>query len=107
MRDWSGGTRIGDALASLVQGHPGLLDRRTVVLVLSDGWDVGEPDHLGDALRELRRRVGRVMWPNPLMGAPGFAPETRGMRAALPHLDVLAPCHNLAALEALIPRLAV
>ena len=107
VRDWSGGTRIGDALASLVQGHPGLLDRRTVVLVLSDGWDVGEPDHLGDALRELRRRVGRVMWLNPLMGAPGFAPETRGMRAALPHLDVLAPCHNLAALEALIPRLAV
>lgn len=107
VRDWSGGTRIGDALASLVRGYPGLLDRRTVVLVLSDGWDVGDPEDLGDALRELRRRVGRVIWLNPLMGAPGFAPETRGMRAALPHLDALVPCHNIAALEAIIPRLAV
>ncbi|MBL8961316.1 MAG: VWA domain-containing protein [Gemmatimonadetes bacterium] len=107
VRDWSGGTRIGEALAALVRLHPALLDRRTVVLILSDGWEVGDPDHLGEAVRELRRRVGRVIWLNPLMGAPGFAPETRGMQAALPHLDLLAPCHNLAAVEALIPRLAI
>ncbi|MBL8980681.1 MAG: VWA domain-containing protein [Gemmatimonadetes bacterium] len=107
VRDWSGGTRIGSAVEALVRGHASLLDRRTVVLILSDGWDVGEPEVLGDAMRELRRRVARVVWLNPLMGAPGFAPETRGMRAALPYLDHLAPGHNLAAIEAMIPHLAV
>jgi uncharacterized protein with von Willebrand factor type A (vWA) domain len=69
---------------------------------MSDGWDVGDPAVLADAMRDLRRRVGRIIWLNPLMGASDFSPETRGMRAALPHVDVLAPAHNLDALEAAI-----
>ena len=107
VRDWSGGTRIGAALASLVAGSPQLLDHRTVVLVLSDGWDTGDPELLAHSLSEIRRRAGRVIWLNPLLSSPAYRPETRGMSAALPHLDVFAPLHNLATLRALAPHLAI
>ena len=107
VRDWSGGTRIGQAVESVVRDHHRLLDRRTIVLVLSDGWDVGDPEVLDRNMAELRRRVGKVIWLNPLMGAPDFAPETRGMRTALGHVDLLAPVHNLDSLERLVPRLVV
>lgn len=107
VRDWSGGTRIGQAIGTVVREHHRLLDRRTIVLVLSDGWDVGEPELLDRNLAELRRRVGKVIWLNPLMGAGDFSPATRGMRAALAHIDLLAPAHNLESLEHLVPRLVV
>ncbi len=107
VRDWSGGTRIGDAVATLLREHGGRMDRRTVVVVLSDGWDVGDPEVLGQAMSALRQRVGRIIWLNPLMGAAGYAPETRGMQAALPSIDLLAPGHSLEAIEAVIPRLAL
>jgi uncharacterized protein with von Willebrand factor type A (vWA) domain len=98
---WSGGTRIGESLAELLERWPRLLDRRTIVLVLSDGWDTGDPALLADALRAIRRRARRVIWLNPLLGAPSYRPLARGMRAALPHVDVFAPAHDLASLEAL------
>jgi uncharacterized protein len=107
VHDWSGGTRIGAALASLVAEWPRVLDHRTVVLVLSDGWDTGDPELLAHSLSEIRRRAGRVVWLNPLLSSPAYRPETRGMAAALPHLDVFAPLHNLATLRALAPHLTL
>jgi hypothetical protein len=98
---WSGGTRIGDSIAAFVANWPRLIDRRTVVIVLSDGWDTGEPEILGDAMRAIRRRAGRVVWLNPLLGSPSYKPLTRGMQAAMPHLDVFAAAHNLESLAAL------
>jgi len=78
-----------------------------VAIVLSDGWDTGEPEVLSDALRAIHRRAGRVVWLNPLLGSPSYKPLTRGMQAALPHIDVFAPAHNLASLEALGRHLAL
>lgn len=105
VRDWSGGTRIGASLMTLLHDHTPRLTRRTVLVILSDGWDVGDPEQLGAAMAELHRRVGKVIWINPLMGAREFTPATRGMQAALPWVDVLAPGHNLASLEALVSHL--
>lgn len=105
VRDFSGGTRIGASLRAFLERYPRLVDRRTIVLVMSDGWDVGDPAVLGDAMRELRRHAGRVIWLNPLMGAGDFTPETRGMQAALPHIHLLAPGHSLEALQRLVRHL--
>ena len=107
MHDWSGGTRIGAALRRFVDDYPRFVDRRTVVLVLSDGWDVGDPAVLGEAMRVLRKRAGRIIWLNPLMAAADFSPDTRGMQAALPYVDVLAPGHSLEALRTLVRELAI
>lgn len=104
---WSGGTKIGASIAEFLAAWPGLIDRRTVVIVLSDGWDTGEPHLLGDALRVIHRRAGRVVWLNPLLGSPSYQPLTRGMQAALPHVDVFAAAHNLASLETLARHLAL
>jgi uncharacterized protein with von Willebrand factor type A (vWA) domain len=106
-RGWSGGTKIGASIAEFVERYPRLVDRRTVVIVLSDGWDTGEPELLSAALSAIERRAGRIVWLNPLLGSPGYQPLTRGMQAALPHLDVFAPAHNLASLEALTKHLAL
>ena len=107
MPGWSGGTKIGQSVAAFLAGWPRLIDRRTVVIVLSDGWDTGEPEILGEALRAIRRRAGRVVWLNPLLGSPSYQPLTRGMQAALPQVDVFAPAHDLASLEALARHLAL
>jgi len=107
VRDWSGGTRIGASLAHLVERWIDLVDRRTVVLVLSDGWETGDPAILGEAMAEIHRRAGRVIWLNPLMASPDFAPEAQGMRAVLPHIDLLSPAHNLASLERLVEDIAL
>jgi uncharacterized protein with von Willebrand factor type A (vWA) domain len=104
--EWSGGTKIGESLEQLRRGWPRLFDRRTAVIVLSDGWDTGDPEVLGAALRELKRRAGRIVWLNPLLGSPAYQPLTRGMQAALPHVDVFAPAHDLASLERLASHLS-
>ena len=100
-RGWSGGTLIGPSLAEFNSGWPGLVDRRTIVIILSDGWDTGEAEELSAALATLKRRAGRLVWLNPLLGNPAYRPLTRGMQAALPHIDVFAPLHNLQSLRAL------
>ena len=105
VRDWSGGTRIGASLADFHGRWPRLLDRRTIVVVLSDGWDTGEPEQLAGALQAFGRRAGKVVWLNPLLGSPSYQPLTRGMQAALPHVDVFAPAHNLSSLEKLVEHL--
>jgi uncharacterized protein with von Willebrand factor type A (vWA) domain len=105
--DWSGGTRIGDCLTAFAEGWPRLVDRRTVVVVVSDGWDSGDPALVASTLASIRQRAGRVVWLNPLLGSPAYRPETRGMAAALPHLDVFAPVHNLDSLRALARHLVL
>jgi uncharacterized protein with von Willebrand factor type A (vWA) domain len=101
VRDWSGGTRIGESLAEFNRQWPGLVDRRTIVIILSDGWDTGDPDVLAAELLRIKRRAGRVIWLNPLLGNPSYEPLTRGMAAALPLVDHFAAAHNLAALRTL------
>jgi uncharacterized protein with von Willebrand factor type A (vWA) domain len=107
VRDWSGGTRIGESIAQFNREWLPLVDRRTIVIVLSDGWDTGEPDLLAHALRAIKRRAGRLLWLNPLLGNPAYEPLTRGMAAALPLVDDFAPAHNLAAFRDLARRLAL
>lgn len=105
-RDFSGGTRIGESLETFLDGWPGLLDRRTVVLVLSDGWETGDPGRLSAAVEEMADRADRVLWLNPLMGAEDYRPATRGMQAVLPHVEEVLPLHNLESLGALTRHLA-
>ncbi len=97
--DWSGGTRIGESLAAFNRQHGRLVDPQTLVVVLSDGWDTGDPNVLARELMAIRRRARGVIWLNPLLGRPGYEPLTRGMAAALPHLDGFAPAHNLQSLQ--------
>jgi uncharacterized protein with von Willebrand factor type A (vWA) domain len=103
---WGGGTRIGESLAQFnAQYGARLLHSRTAVLVLSDGYDTGEPKLLSDALARLRRRARRRVWLNPLCSRPGYAPVSQGMQAALPHLDLLAPGADLASIAAVLPEI--
>jgi uncharacterized protein len=107
VHDWSGGTRIGASLAAFNASWLRLVDRRTVVVILSDGWDTGDPEQLAGELHAISRRAGRVVWLNPLLGSPSYEPATRGMQAALPHVDVFAPAHNLASLRDLARHLRI
>lgn len=107
VRDWSGGTRIGESIAQFNREWGHLVDRRTIVIVLSDGWDTGEPELLAGELLRIRRRAGRVIWLNPLLGNPAYEPLTRGMAAALPLIDDFAAAHNLAALRDLARKLTL
>ena len=99
---WSSGTKIGQSLLQFnqISGRK-LLSRDTVFMILSDGWDTGEPEVLATQMRAIKRRVQKVLWLNPLLGLKGYQPVTRGMAAALPHVDVFAPAHNLESLLAL------
>jgi uncharacterized protein with von Willebrand factor type A (vWA) domain len=101
VHDWSGGTRIGECLAAFNEEWGKLVDGRTVVVILSDGWDTGDPAVLGEEMESLRKRSRRLIWLNPLLGSPDYEPLTQGMQAALPHVSVFAPAHNLATLRAL------
>jgi hypothetical protein len=105
VRDWSGGTKIGESLRAFVREWRRLLDRDTVVIVLSDGWDTGDPAILVEALVAIRRRSGKVIWLNPLLGSPDYQPLTQGMMAALPHVDAFLPAHNLDSLRDLARHL--
>ncbi len=97
--DWSGGTRIGESLKSFHHAFgPSLLDHRTVIIILSDGLDTGEAELLEKAMKELRRRSRRIVWLNPLLSSSNYRPLSGGMSAALPHVDIFAPAHNLASL---------
>jgi uncharacterized protein with von Willebrand factor type A (vWA) domain len=107
VRDWSGGTRIGESIAQFNREWPMLVDRRTIVIVLSDGWDTGDPEILSGELLRIKRRAARVIWLNPLLGNPSYEPLTRGMVAALPLVDHFAAAHNLASLRTLAGHLVL
>ncbi|HEX6017844.1 MAG TPA: VWA domain-containing protein [Burkholderiaceae bacterium] len=102
---FGGGTRIGECLVRFNREHaPRLVHARTAVIVLSDGYDTGDPQLLSRSLAQLKRRARRIVWLNPLMNQPGYAPVSQGMQAALPHLDLLAPGGDLASLRAVLPQ---
>jgi hypothetical protein len=95
--DWNGGTRIGDAVRALARTN---LVRGAVVVVCSDGLDVGDPELLREEMARLSRLAYRIVWLNPLKADPAYEPLARGMHAALPYVDVFSSGHNLASLEA-------
>jgi uncharacterized protein with von Willebrand factor type A (vWA) domain len=100
--DWSGGTRIGDCLKELIDDYafaPAV--RGSVAVLCSDGLERGDPDRLAAQMARLGRLAFKVVWVNPLKGDPRYQPLARGMAAALPHIDVFLPGHNIASLEAL------
>jgi len=99
--DFSGGTRIGAAIAELNRVHGRRIGRGAVVIVLSDGWDRGEPAQLDVEMARLRRAAFRLVWLNPLAAHPDYQPLARGMQAAVPHTDRLLAGNSLASLEEL------
>ena len=107
VQGWSGGTRIGASLASFNAEWLRRIDKRTIIIILSDGWDTGEPEQLKEALAQIKKRAGRLIWLNPLLGNPTYQPMTRGMQAALPFINVFATAHDLASLRALEPHLVL
>jgi len=103
---WGGGTRIGESLRTFNRHHArSAINSRTVVMIVSDGYDTGSPDLLAAQVKKLRGRAKRVVWLNPMIGWQGYQPVARGMAAALPHVDLFAPAHNLESLAALEPYL--
>ncbi|CAL9662290.1 hypothetical protein SUDANB176_07053 [Streptomyces sp. enrichment culture] len=100
--DWRGGTRLGELLHAFLTrwGQRGMA-RGAVVVLLSDGWERGDPQLLADRMRRLHRLAHRVIWANPLKARPGYAPLAAGMAAALPSVDAFVEGHSLAALERL------
>ena len=107
VHDWSGGTRLGDCLRTFNDqwGVRGMA-RGAIVVVLSDGWDRGDPLLLGEQMQRLQRVAYHVVWVNPLKVTPGYAPLARGMAAALPYVDDFVEGHSLSALEHLAAVIA-
>lgn len=107
VRDWAGGTRLGEGIAEFADtwGVRGMA-RGAVVVVLSDGWERGDPTELADALARLQRVAHRLVWVNPLKASPGYAPLAAGMAAALPYVDEFVEGHSLASLEDLVEVIA-
>jgi uncharacterized protein with von Willebrand factor type A (vWA) domain len=106
VQDWSGGTRIGAAIKDFnYTWVRRVLGRGAVVLLISDGWDRGDPRLLAHEIARLQRSCHRLVWLNPLLGSPDYEPLTRGMQAALPFVDDFMPVHNLTSLEQLANHL--
>lgn len=105
--DWAGGTRIGEALRAFnVRWARRVSGRGPLVLLISDGWDRGDPDLLRREMSRLQRSCYRLIWLNPLLGSPEYQPLTRGMQAALPFVDDFLPVHNLTSLDDLAAHLS-
>lgn len=104
--DWSGGTRIGEALKRFnFLWARRVLGNGAIVILISDGWDRGDPELLSREMARLQRSCYRLIWLNPLLGSPRYEPLTRGMQAALPYVDDFLPVHNLASLDDLAHHL--
>ncbi|HET9092165.1 MAG TPA: VWA domain-containing protein [Acidimicrobiales bacterium] len=105
--DWSGGTRLGEAVQAFNDDHGRRgMARGAVVVIISDGWDRGDPSLLGREMERLGRLAHRVVWVNPRKARPGYAPLAGGMAAALPHVDAFVAGHNLAAFDEVLSVLA-
>ena len=106
MPGWSGGTRIGECHAEFAARYrDDMFGPRTIVVIVSDGLDRGDTALVTRAMRAIRSRARRIVWLNPLLSDPRYEPTAKGMAAALPFVDVLAPAHNLESLERLLPHL--
>ncbi len=106
--DWSGGTRIGESLRTFNHDWSlRMLNKHTIVLIMSDGLDTGDASVLEHEMEQIQRRAARVIWLNPLLGNEDYRPLARGMSAALPHVNLFASAHNLASLQALGRHLAL
>ncbi|MCO1654774.1 vWA domain-containing protein [Pseudonocardia humida] len=103
--DWSGGTRIGEALGRFLDLHGGGMARGAVVLVVSDGWETGDPAELARQMARLRRRAHRIVWANPRTRHAGYRPLVGGMAAAWPYCDAVVSAHRLDALDELVAAL--
>ncbi len=102
-----GGTKIGESLQSFNRWHAArVIHSRSCVMIVSDGYETGDASLLGREMAALRRRCRRIVWLNPMMAWEGYAPEARGIKAALPHVDLYAPANTLNSLRALEPYLA-
>ena len=105
--DWAGGTRIGEAIKTFnYQWLRRTLRGQAIVMIISDGWDRGEPELLARETSRLQRSCHRLIWLNPLLGSPNYQPLTLGMQAALPYVDDFLPVHNMNSLDALADRLS-
>ena len=103
---WSGGTRIGESLDVFCRSYAGkLLNNRTIVIIMSDGWDTGNPELLAESMRTIHSKSAKVIWLNPLAGSAGYEPNTLGLQAALPFVDVFAAAHNAESLRDLYRHL--
>jgi uncharacterized protein with von Willebrand factor type A (vWA) domain len=106
VNDWGSGTRTGEALRTFNYGWSRrVLGRGAIVLIITDGWDRGEPDMLAHEMARLQRSTHRLIWLNPLLGVPEYEPLTRGAQAMLPHIDDFLPLRNLANLEMVMKTL--
>ena len=103
---WSGGTKIGSCLNDFVTdyGH-GALNKKTIVLILSDGWDRGNPELIESSMRRIKKSSRKVYWLNPLMGNADFKPEAQGLQKAMPFIHKMLPVHNLESLLAVLKGL--
>lgn len=97
--DWSGGTNIGYCFQTFNREFATtMLNKRAVVVIISDGWDRGDPQLLEDGMQKLKKRSYRIIWLNPLLGGPNYQPISKGMKAALPYIDHFLPIHNFKSL---------
>jgi uncharacterized protein with von Willebrand factor type A (vWA) domain len=103
VQNWGSGTKTGDSLHEFnYQWARRVLGRGAIVLMITDGWDRGEPDLLKKEMQHVQRQCFRFIWLNPLLGSESYEPLTRGAQAMLPHVDEFLPVHNLASLEHLM-----
>ena len=99
---WNSGTRIGESLHTFVSEYgKKVIDSKTIVIILSDGWDTGNIDTLQQSMRIIHHKAKKVIWLNPLAGYTAYRPEVAGMKAAMPYIDVFAPVYNMESLRRL------
>jgi len=96
---WSGGTRIGQCFHQFLMTNPRSMDKKTLVMILSDGWDTGEPALLKESMSIIHKSCRKVIWLNPLAGHPNYRPEVTGIQTALPYIDHMVAAHNLESLR--------
>lgn len=102
VKHWSSGTRIGHCFQEFVKDYGRkMVHKKTYVIILSDGWETGDPEMLSNAMYQLKKASGKIIWLNPLAGNPHFKPEAIGMKKALPYIDIFAPVHNLESLQSI------
>ena len=103
---WSGGTRIGESLDTFKQKYAHrLLNKDSIVIILSDGWDTGDIELLESSIKYIHKKGDRVIWLNPLAGNPEYKPSTKGMEVCMPYIDVFTSAHSLESLRQIVMHL--